>query len=111
MAHKLTVIRLENTTRSGTYVYAVKGDAESLKAYKAAKGAYYRENDDKEPLYFTRGVIAAGTEMEIDASGNRVPVKASAEEQAIVDGLAKFSKVSVNDAQKYAALKAAGLVA
>tara|TARA_R110002126_G_scaffold276162_3_gene421698 strand:+ start:117 stop:485 length:369 start_codon:yes stop_codon:yes gene_type:complete len=60
-----------------TFVYAVFGDAESLKAFKKAKGTYYREDDGKSgdvdagtPIWFTTRCIGNTGKLIITEKGN-----------------------------------------
>jgi len=45
------------------HVYAVEGTKQEQAAYKATKGEFYRESQDKEPLFFSTVPLAEGTAL------------------------------------------------
>lgn len=54
---------------SPVFVYTVDGNAETLREFKESQGSYYRETEAKEPMYFSRRIIADGSELVLTASG------------------------------------------
>ncbi len=59
-----------------TFVYTVEGDAASLKAYKKAKGKYYREEDGV-ALFFTTDFFGESGNLIITKKGNVIPDKSA----------------------------------
>lgn len=51
------------------FVYTLTGTKEELKAFKDSQGDNYRENEGKEPLYFTQRVCQPGQELSKTQSG------------------------------------------
>ena len=102
------------TTRSnGTHIYWLSGTKEELAAYKAEKGSYYTEDNAEginkgKPLYFTTRALSDTEEYTLN-KGN-LDSAASAVQQTMLNALAQVGKFSLNDLQKFAAMKAAGLV-
>src|SRR5690606_1731411 len=45
------------------FVYILTGSKDDLKAFKDAQGENYRENEQKEPLYFSQRVCQPGQEL------------------------------------------------
>jgi hypothetical protein len=57
-----------------TFVYVVTGDPTSLKAFKKAKGTFYREEDGK-PLFFTIDFFGNSGDLIITSKGNVIADK------------------------------------
>ena len=57
-----------------TFVYLVTGDAPSLKAFKKAKGKFYREEDGS-ALFFTVDFFGESGNLIITKKGNVIPDK------------------------------------
>ena len=102
------------TTRSnGTHIYSLTGTPEEMKAFKAAKGTYYIEDTSEgihkgKPLYFTSRALSSSTEYKL--VGANLEAETSAIQVQMLDALAQVGKFSLTDLQKFAAMKAAGLV-
>lgn len=45
------------------FVYTVTGDKKDLDQYKKDKGAFYKETDDKQPLFFTSRFAGQNVEL------------------------------------------------
>jgi hypothetical protein len=94
----------------------LSGTPAEIKAYSEAKAAsgYAAIADDSEGphkgalLYFTSRSLSST--MEYKLNGTNLDSSASAEQQKIVDALATIGSTSLNDLQKYAAMKTAGLI-
>jgi hypothetical protein len=71
MLHAKLVRDYVSKAGNATFVYEVSGDEESLKAFKKAKGKYYREDDKSgAPLWFTTKCIGDTGELIITSKGN-----------------------------------------
>lgn len=99
----------KTANKSGAFTYSLTGTAKELEAYKKAKGAYYREDESKAPLYFTTRPLNSETEYTLDAKGY-LTAETSAQTQTILNALSSVGSLSLNDLQKYAAMKQAGLI-
>lgn len=99
----------KNTNKSGAFTYSLTGTKEELAAYKAAKGSYYREDENKTPLYFTTRPLNSETEYTLDAKGY-LTAETSAQTQNVLNALSSVAQLSLNDLQKFAAMKQAGLI-
>ena len=97
------------TNRSGSNAYTLSGTPEEIKAYKTAKGTFYRQTDDGKPLYFTSRPLSSETEYTMDKAGY-LSANDVAKAQAIKNALASVAGTSLNDLQKYSAMVQAGLV-
>lgn len=101
-------VTFKNANKSGAYTYTLSGTDKELADYKKAKGVNYREENGV-PLYFTSRPLSSEVEYSLDGAGYLVaPMSNSG--QAIINKLAEVSQFSLNDLQKYAAMKAAGLI-
>lgn len=49
--------------------YLVSGKADDMAKYKTAQGEYYRENDEKIPMYFTPNYVGDNITLGITAKG------------------------------------------
>jgi len=102
------------TTRSnGTHIYWLTGSKEELEAFKKAKGSYYTEDNAEgihkgKPLYFTTRALSS--EEEYTHNNGNLDSAASAMQQTMLNALSQVGKFSLTDLQKFAAMKAAGLV-
>jgi len=65
-----------------TFVYSVEGTKEQLEAFKKSQGDYYREDDDKNPLWFTTRYIGEEGTLMITSNGNVVPDMSEFDKQA-----------------------------
>lgn len=65
-----------------TFVYSVEGTKEELSAFKKAQGEYYREDDNKKPLWFTTRYIGETGTLMITSNGNIVPDMSEFDKQA-----------------------------
>ena len=99
----------KNTNKSGAFTYTLTGTDKEIAAYKAAKGSFYREDENKAPLYFTSRPLNSETEYTLDAKGY-LTAETSAQTQTILNALASVAQLDLNSLQKFAAMKAAGLV-
>lgn len=99
----------KTTNKSGAYTYSLQGTDKEIAAYKAAKGSFYREDENEAPLYFTSRPLNSETEYSLDAKGYLV-AEDSAQTQTVLNALSTVAKLSLNDLQKFAAMKAAGLI-
>lgn len=77
---RLTIIMKIKAIRSYTskngnkvFVYAVSGTKEQLEKFKAAQGENYREDENKNPLWFTTRSVGAQGELIITTNGKVVP--------------------------------------
>lgn len=95
--------------KSGSKSYVLTGSDKELEAYKKARGSFYRETDDKKPLYFTSRSLSSETEYKLDAQGY-LTANDTAKAQSINNALASVAGTSLNDLQKYATMVQAGLV-
>ena len=68
------------------FVYTVNANAKDAEAFKTASGDFYRETEDKTPLWFTTRCIGQRGKLVITSKGKVVP-DMSAFEQA--DSIAK----------------------
>ena len=105
----MATVTFRTQNRSGAYTYALAGTAKEIEAYVKAKGAFLRKDESGTPLYFTTRPLASGVEYTLDDKGY-LTEPPSTEAQAIVDKLSAYSRISLKDVQKYAALTQAGLV-
>jgi hypothetical protein len=102
------------TTRSnGTHIYSLTGTPEELAQYKTEKGSYYLEDTSEgvhkgRPLYFTTRALSSSSEYKLE-KGN-LEAETSIVQVQILDALSQVGKFSLNDLQKFAAMKAAGLL-
>lgn len=64
------------------FVYKIKGSVEELKEYKQIQGANYREDESKNPLFFSKTPIANGTSLTKSNDGTRFFVEKDLEKQA-----------------------------
>lgn len=84
-----------------TFVYSVKGNAQAIEAYKNAQGAYYREEADGTPLWFTTRCIGESGSLVITSKGKVVPDMSAFEQAASIakqfggDFGAELAKASV----------------
>ena len=97
------------TNKSGSTAYTLTGTPEEIKAYKAAKGTYYRETKDGKPLYFTSRPLSSEVNYTLDKAGY-LSANDTAKAQQIKNALASVAGTSLNDLQKYSAMVQAGLV-
>jgi len=65
-----------------TFVYSVEGSKENLASFKKAQGSYYREDDDKNPLWFTTRFIGETGTLIVTSNGNIVPDMSEYDKQA-----------------------------
>lgn len=65
-----------------TFVYSVAGQKSDLEAFKKAQGDYYREDDEKTPLWFTTRYIGEAGNLIITSNGNIVPDMSEFDKQA-----------------------------
>lgn len=65
-----------------TFVYRVDGNKDDLAAFKKAQGSYYREDDDKNPLWFTTRYIGETGNLIVTSNGNIVPDMSEFDKQA-----------------------------
>lgn len=65
-----------------TFVYSVAGQKSDLEAFKKAQGDYYREDDEKTPLWFTTRYIGETGNLIITSNGNIVPDMSEFDKQA-----------------------------
>jgi hypothetical protein len=63
------------------FVYTLAGESTDLKDYKTSQGDYYRESEDKKPLYFSQRICSIGANLEKTRSG-RYTVLADLEQKA-----------------------------
>ena len=103
----------KTTRNNGTHIYWLSGTKEELAAFKVAKGSYYVEDNAEgpkkgQPLYFTTRALA-DTEEYVLNNGN-LDSASNAMQQTILNSLSQVGKFSLTDLQKFAAMKAAGLV-
>lgn len=102
------------TTRSnGTHIYSLSGTPKEIEEYKAAKGSYFMLDTSEgihkgKPLYFTSRALSSTTEYKL--VGGNLEAETSAVQVEMLNALAQVGKFSLNDLQKFAAMKAAGLV-
>jgi hypothetical protein len=65
-----------------TFVYSVEGSKEDMASFKKAQGSYYREDEDKNPLWFTTRYIGEDGKLLITTNGNIVPDMSEFDKQA-----------------------------
>lgn len=65
-----------------TFVYSVAGSKEDLASFKKAQGSYYREDEDKNPLWFTTRYIGEDGVLIVTSNGNIVPDMSEYDKQA-----------------------------
>jgi hypothetical protein len=65
-----------------TFVYSVDGTKEQLADFKKSQGDYYREDEDKTPLWFTTRYIGEEGTLMITSNGNVVPDMSEFDKQA-----------------------------
>jgi len=65
-----------------TFVYSVEGSKEDLASFKKAQGSYYREDEDKNPLWFTTRYIGEVGNLIVTSNGNIVPDMSEYDKQA-----------------------------
>jgi len=65
-----------------TFVYGVDGSKEDLAAFKKAQGSYYREDENKVPLWFTTRYIGETGNLVVTSNGNIVPDMSEFDKQA-----------------------------
>ena len=99
----------KNANKSGAFTYSLTGTAKELAAYKLAKGTYYREDESKAPLYFTKRPLSSEIEYTMDSAGY-LTAATSSQTQVVLNALSSVGQLSLNDLQKYAAMKQAGLI-
>lgn len=80
---KVTCVRTYRSKNgTPTFVYTVAGSKEQLEAFKKAQGDYYREDDDKNPLWFTTRYVGEEGVLMITSNGNVVPDMSEFDKQA-----------------------------
>jgi hypothetical protein len=67
---------------NATVVYSVEGSKEDMASFKKAQGSYYREDEDKNPLWFTTRYIGEDGKLLITTNGNIVPDMSEFDKQA-----------------------------
>jgi hypothetical protein len=67
---------------NATFVYSVEGSKEDMASFKKAQGSYYREDEDKNPLWFTTRYIGEDGTLLITTNGNIVPDMSEFDKQA-----------------------------
>lgn len=65
-----------------TFVYSVDGTKDELADFKKSQGDYYREDEDKNPLWFTTRYIGEEGKLMITSNGNCVPDMSEFDKQA-----------------------------
>ena len=103
----------KTTRNNGTHIYWLSGSKEELAAFKAAKGSYYTEDNSEgphkgQPLYFTTRALSDNEDYVLN-NGN-LDSSSNAMQQTILNSLSQVGKFSLTDLQKFAAMKAAGLI-
>jgi hypothetical protein len=93
-----------------------KKATEELEQYKTTQGTNYRENDTKEPLYFSQRPLPVGAELKLTSKGRFTVLQDNLEELAVNAStqiesfknqfLGKLAAVGVTPAQYKAALLA-----
>lgn len=79
---KIKLLRSYRNQKGNTvFVYAVSGNADQLAKFKAAQGEYYREDENKNPLWFTTRCVGETGKL-IITTNNKVVPDMSAYDQA-----------------------------
>ena len=61
-----------NTVATQKFRYIVTGTKEELEHYATAKGEYHRENEAKQPLFFSQTFLGNSIELRFTQDGERV---------------------------------------
>lgn len=91
-----------------------KKATEELEQYKSTQGTNYRENDTKEPLYFSQRPIPVGAELKLTSKGRFTVLQDNLEETALnataaIEGaknafLGKLAALNIKPAEMRAAM-------
>jgi len=71
---KISLLRSYRSDKGNpVFVYTVSGSSADLKAFKSAQGEYYREGENKAPLWFTTRCVGQQGKLIITENGKVVP--------------------------------------
>ena len=87
---KITLKNSYYKNGNATFCYTIEGTKEELAAYKTIKGDYYREDEDKKPMFWSSFKHANGTELALKHDKSDYYAKEEIVENSVKKEMNKF---------------------